>query len=108
MMVGGKDRAARLWKSTDLLNWKQFLDIPNKSAECLDMYCLPVDGDKNNMKWVISSAQTFYEVGDFDGDKWTGFGNKDKRFSGLITEPITMQLRPSPMVQTGVLFRLAG
>jgi sucrose-6-phosphate hydrolase SacC (GH32 family) len=72
MMVGGKERAVRLWKSTDLMNWEKLCDIPNKAAECIDMYTLPLDGDKNKMRWVIADAGTRYEVGDFDGQKWTG------------------------------------
>ena len=78
MMVGGKERAVRLWKSTDLLNWEIIGDIPNKAAECIDMYTLPLDGDKNKMKWIIADANTRYEVGTFDGKKWVGLGDKDK------------------------------
>jgi sucrose-6-phosphate hydrolase SacC (GH32 family) len=78
MMVGGKDRAVRLWRSTDLLHWEKLGDIPNKAAECLDMFSVAVDGDSKNVKWVIADAGTRYEVGDFDGRTWTGLGAKDK------------------------------
>ncbi len=78
MMVGGKERAVRLWKSTDLLNWEHIFDIPNKAAECIDMYEIPVDGDPANKKWVISNAGTGYEVGEFNGESWKGYGTKDK------------------------------
>ncbi len=74
MMVGGKERAVRLWKSTDLMNWEIIGDIPNKAAECIDMYPLAVDGDKDHLKWVIANAGTRYEIGDFDGRKWSGSG----------------------------------
>jgi fructan beta-fructosidase len=72
MMIGGEDRAVRLWKSTDLLNWEHIFDIPNKAAECIDMYTVALDGDKNKLKWVIADAGTRYEVGDFDGKSWKG------------------------------------
>ena len=78
MMVGGPQRAVRLWKSTDLLNWEIIGDIPNKAAECIDMYTIAVDGNPNNRKWVIADAGTRYEVGDFDGVMWRGFGDKDE------------------------------
>ncbi len=78
MMVGGKDRAVRLWKSTDLLNWEIIGDIPNKAAECIDMYHVAVDGDPNNRKWVISDAAARYEVGEFDGATWKGLGDTDQ------------------------------
>ncbi|MGB0582860.1 MAG: GH32 C-terminal domain-containing protein, partial [Limisphaerales bacterium] len=77
MMIGGKDRAVRLWKSTDLLNWKIMGDIPNKAAECIDMFHVAVDGDPNNRKWVIADAPGRYEVGEFNGGKWKGFGDND-------------------------------
>ena len=76
MMVGGKDRAVRLWKSDDLLNWEFLSDISNKAAECIDMYTVAVDGNPNNMKWVIADAGTYYEVGYFDGRNWKGFGDR--------------------------------
>lgn len=78
MMIGGPERKVRLWKSTDLLNWEPFLDIPNKAAECIDLYSVAVDGDPANRKWVIADANTHYEVGDFDGETWTGFGAEDE------------------------------
>ncbi len=83
MMVGGKERAVRLWKSTDLMNWEVMGDIPNKAAECIDMYTVPLDGDKHNMKWVIADAGTRYEVGDFDGKQWKGSGQKDENGNPL-------------------------
>ena len=78
MMVGGKDRAVRLWKSTDLINWEVLGDVPNKAAECIDMYHVAVDGDPEDRNWVIADAGTHYEVGEFDGTTWRGSGSKDK------------------------------
>lgn len=78
MQVGGPNAAVRIWKSTDLMHWEQICDIPKKSAECINMYRVPVDGNTKNMKWVISDAGTAYEVGDFDGKNWVGLGDKDK------------------------------
>jgi sucrose-6-phosphate hydrolase SacC (GH32 family) len=78
MEIGGPTHAVRIWKSTDLLKWDEICDIPEKSAECINMHPMPVDGDPKNLKWVIYNAGTAYEIGDFDGTKWTGFGSKDK------------------------------
>jgi fructan beta-fructosidase len=83
MMIGGKDRAVRLWKSKDLINWEIICDIPNKAAECIDMYTVAVDGDPNNMMWVIADAGTNYEVGDFDGKSWKGSGAVDENGRAL-------------------------
>jgi sucrose-6-phosphate hydrolase SacC (GH32 family) len=78
MMIGGPERKVRLWKSTDLINWEPFLDLPGKAAECIDMYEVTVDGDPENKKWVISNAGTLYEVGEFDGKTWKGYGGDQK------------------------------
>ena len=86
MMIGGKDRAVRLWKSTDLRNWEIMRDIPNKAAECIDMFHVAVDGNPNNRKWVIADAPGRYEVGEFDGTKWNGFGAEDKNGDRLRFE----------------------
>ena len=78
MEIGGPERAVRIWKSSDLMKWEAVCDIPDKSAECINMYAVPVDGDATNVKWVINNAGAGYEIGDFDGTKWTGLGDKDK------------------------------
>ena len=78
MMIGGPERKVRLWKSTDLLTWEPFLDIPDKAAECIDMYSVAIDGDPENRKWVIADANTHYEVGEFDGESWKGLGAEDE------------------------------
>ena len=35
--------------------------------ECPDIFELPLDGDKNNMKWVLMDANGSYLVGNFNG-----------------------------------------
>ena len=77
MEIGGKESEVRIWRSTNLLDWEVLQDIPKKSAECIGMFAVPLDGNPKNLKWVITNAGTGYEVGDFDGKKWTGFGDKD-------------------------------
>ena len=76
MEIGGQQRLVRIFKSTDLLHWEILQDIPNKAAECINMFAVPLDGNPQNLKWVIADAGTHYEIGDFDGTKWTGFGDK--------------------------------
>ncbi|MCH2208104.1 MAG: hypothetical protein MK132_19835 [Lentisphaerales bacterium] len=46
MMIGGKEHAVRLWKSTNLKSWDIAFDIPAKAAESIDMYVLPVNGEQ--------------------------------------------------------------
>jgi fructan beta-fructosidase len=39
--------------------------------ECPELFEMPVDGDENNMKWVLYGAAGDYMVGDFDGTVFT-------------------------------------
>ena len=95
------DKNMRFYSSTDLKNWEYLSQFgegygvqPNQ-FECPDFIQLPVDGDKNKMKWVMivninpgcpfGGSATEYFVGDFDGKefhcdtdksvtKWLDFG----------------------------------
>ena len=80
MFVGGPVHAVRLWRSTNLSKWEVLQDIPDKAAECINMFSVALDGDPRNRKWVITSAGTGYDIGDFDGTKWTSFGTKGYPF----------------------------
>lgn len=39
--------------------------------ECPDLYQMPVDGQTNNMKWVLSDASSGYMIGQFNGAVFT-------------------------------------
>ena len=41
------------------------------SPECPDFFELPLDGDAGNKKWVITSANSDYMIGSFDGTVFT-------------------------------------
>ena len=60
------ENGTTFYGSTDLINW-EFLSNLNFGFECPDFYQLPLDGDKNNKKWVLQDANGSYLVGDFDG-----------------------------------------
>ena len=100
-MIVSADKNMRFYSSTDLKNWEYLSKFgegygvqPNQ-FECPDFIQLPVDGDKNKMKWVMivninpgcpfGGSATEYFVGDFDGKefhcdtdksvtKWLDFG----------------------------------
>jgi len=50
--------------SENLLQWEQgqIIEIGG-SAECPDIFCLPIDGDENNKKWVLWGSTDNYVVG---------------------------------------------
>ena len=71
------------YTSKDLKKWefqsmteKYFPEAKQKNGdsdyhECPEFIELPVDGDKANKKWVLMDATPKYQVGSFDGKKFT-------------------------------------
>jgi sucrose-6-phosphate hydrolase SacC (GH32 family) len=56
--------------SPDLKNWSVTSQIDG-FFECPDCFELPVDGDPNNKKWVLTAGSSEYMVGRFDGARFT-------------------------------------
>ncbi|WP_299089659.1 GH32 C-terminal domain-containing protein [uncultured Metabacillus sp.] len=85
MVVSGGDHI-RFFTSTDLLNWKMIESfgygnyVRGGVWECPDFFQLPVDGDENKKKWVLSistganpktnGSDSEYFVGTFDGNRF--------------------------------------
>ena len=64
------ERGTTFYGSTNLIDWKKLSNL-RFGHECPDMFELPLDGDKNKMKWVLQDANGSYLVGRFDGEKFT-------------------------------------
>jgi fructan beta-fructosidase len=60
-----------LFTSTNLLRWTQQKDSIPDCFECPDLFQLPVNGDLQQMKWVLVRGNGRYTVGDFDGTKFS-------------------------------------
>lgn len=61
-----------LFGSPDLKRWTQLCDIPPfNDAECPDFFELPVDGDKQNTRWLFWGGSGNYLLGRFDGKTFT-------------------------------------
>ena len=58
------------YTSKNLRDWTQASNI-NWGNECPDIYELPVDGDYNNMKWILQDASGRYLIGNFNGTTFT-------------------------------------
>jgi hypothetical protein len=72
------DNVYLLFASTNLLNWKKLdVSIPD-SFECPDMFALPVDGDTEQVKWVVINGNGDYVFGSFDGKQFTTEAKKQK------------------------------
>lgn len=72
VIVAGPDKLIRIWNSDDLVTWEKAGDFSGDFVECFDIYPLPVDGDKTNMRWVCNDAAYYYQIGDFDGSVFKG------------------------------------
>lgn len=78
---------ARQWVMVLWVEWQghnsiHFLTSPNLKEwqvasrvddffECPDFFELPVDGNRRDPKWVLTAASSEYELGTFDGRKFT-------------------------------------
>lgn len=60
------EHGTTFYGSTDLIAWEKLSNI-NFGFECPDLVDLPLDGDPDNIKWVLYDAAGKYLVGDFDG-----------------------------------------
>ncbi|WP_461190026.1 glycoside hydrolase family 32 protein [Arthrobacter sp. Z4-13] len=84
--VEAKDFQVVLYKSDDLKHWDLLSTFGPANAtggvwECPDLFPLPVDGDPENLKWVLTvnlnpggpnkGSAGQYFIGDFDGTSFT-------------------------------------
>lgn len=69
MMMYGEDKYHVL-TSKNLIDWTDEKKPIGNSFECPDFFELPIDGDKNNTKWVLVRADGKYSLGSFDGTQF--------------------------------------
>ena len=81
------------YTSDDLKTWTYQSHLPGFD-ECPDLFCLPVDGDKNNVKWVTLGAAGVYMVGDFDGKKFTPESGRHQYIAGSFYAAQTFSNTP--------------
>jgi fructan beta-fructosidase len=70
-------RGIAFYTSTDLKQWERESRIDGY-YECPEIFELPVDGDKNNKKWVVYAADGGYAIGAFDGKVFTTESGKHR------------------------------
>ena len=103
-----------IWRSADLKHWTQLSEFGPRDAvgglwECPDLFPLAVDGDPDNVKWVMlvslnpggiaGGSGTQYFVGDFDGTTFTPIRPTAPLWTaarrGSTTAPTTTPRSPS-------------
>jgi sucrose-6-phosphate hydrolase SacC (GH32 family) len=70
VMVLYGDSQYHLLTSTNLLNWRDEQHPVQDSFECPDFFELPVDGNRDHMKWVLMQGNGKYSIGSFDGTEF--------------------------------------
>ena len=87
VMAVACNRELEIYTSSNAIDWKyessfgNDYGLPQGGWECLDLFELPLDGNKQNKKWVLICNSTLggpsggpitqYFVGSFDGKKFT-------------------------------------
>jgi sucrose-6-phosphate hydrolase SacC (GH32 family) len=59
-----------IFTSHDLIHWNDEKHPIKDSFECPDFFELPVDGDKNNKKWVMIQGNGWHSIGTFNGKEF--------------------------------------
>ncbi|GHV21799.1 2,6-beta-D-fructofuranosidase [Bacteroidia bacterium] len=83
VMVLNERDGHSIYTSKNLKEWN-FESHTTGFWECPELFELPVDGDKNNTKWVMYGASGTYMTGTFDGKKFTPEAGKYYYTTGSI------------------------
>ena len=68
MVLYMSDQDYAVLVSKDLIHWERASGIDHAGCiDCPDMFELPVDGDKNNTRWVFWGGSGSHLIGKFDG-----------------------------------------
>jgi len=67
------DRMMGFFSSTDLKSWTKHSEL-KCFHECPELFELPVDGDKDNTRWILYGGSGDYLIGDFDGKEFKPHG----------------------------------
>jgi len=81
------------YNSDDLKKWT-FLSHLGGFWECPEIFGLPVDGDKKQMKWVLYGMSGTYMIGNFDGRSFKPETEKLKYYEGPQMAPQTFNNIP--------------
>jgi fructan beta-fructosidase len=69
MMMYGENQY-HILTSANLLDWKDEKNPIANSFECPDFFELPLDGNRDQMKWVLIQGNGKFSVGTFDGTRF--------------------------------------
>ena len=82
-----------IYTSTNLRDWTYQSHV-NGFWECPDLFPLPVDGNPNDVRWVMLGASNTYMIGRFDGKIFTPESGKHRFSTGAIDAAQTFNNTP--------------
>ena len=82
-----------IYTSTNLRDWTYQSHV-NGFWECPDLFPLPVDGNPNDVRWVMLGASNTYMIGSFDGKTFTPESGKHRFSTGAIYAAQTFNNTP--------------
>ena len=88
-----KDWGFDFYESTNLLHWEYMSTSPGW-WETPDLFPLPLDGDTNQIKWVLQECGHKYAIGSFDGRRFIPETDKLMCFYGDYLAPQTFNNAP--------------
>jgi sucrose-6-phosphate hydrolase SacC (GH32 family) len=80
------DRFA-LFTSPNLRDWTRRTEVRLPTHSCPDLFQLPVDGNPDDLRWVLWAADTSYLVGSYDGERFVADAAHDGG-KELIQQPV--------------------
>lgn len=82
-----------IYTSPNLRDWTYQSHV-NGFWECPDLFPLPVDGNPNDVRWVMLGASNTYMIGRFDGKTFTPESGKHRFSTGAIYAAQTFNNTP--------------
>lgn len=72
-----------LYESQNMLEWK-YMNSLKDWWETPELFQLPLDGDKDNMYWIVKEVYLAYKVGNFDGHGFQPLTEKIRNYFGSL------------------------
>ncbi|MCD6118090.1 GH32 C-terminal domain-containing protein [bacterium] len=71
MVLHFDERAMAFFTSRDLKSWKYKSQLGVKHlVDCPELFSLPIDGNKENCKWILYGGSGYYYLGTFNGKEY--------------------------------------
>ena len=81
------------YESKNLLDWKYLSTSPGW-WETPDLFPLPLDGDRDKIKWIVQECGNGYKIGDFNGREFIPETKKMGAFQGSLSAMQTFDSAP--------------